>query len=100
MPRSIVPATMVFICRLDDLASRGGERARSRARNSIRRAQAFGDRPVIAHAPARPISITEFALLAMAEDFEDLLNLFLTPEHRRQLVLAAREQGSDWSRSA
>ena len=84
MPRSIVPATIVFICRLTIWQSRSRTGTRSGS-NSIRRASPSA----IAVFPDAGLAKQEDGIraLAMAQHFEDLVHLALAAEDGRHLVL-------------
>ena len=84
MPRSIVPATIVFICRLTIWQSRRRTGRRSGLELDPPR-QPFGDRGL---ADARLAEQQDrVGALAMAEDLEHLIHLGVAAEERRQLVL-------------
>ena len=88
MPRSIVPATIVFICRLTTWQSRSRTGTRFRLELDAPR-QPFDDRRL---ADARLADQHHrIGALAVAEDLEHLLDFLVAAEHRRQLVLP-REQ--------
>jgi hypothetical protein len=85
MPRSIVPATIVFICRLTIWQSRRRTGTVSGA-NSMRRASPFGDRGL---ADARLAEQQDgIGALTVAQDLEDAIHFRVAAEHRRNLVLA------------
>ena len=88
MPRSIVPATMVFICRLTTWQSRSRTGTRLGLELDAPR-QPFGDRGLADAGLADQHH--RVGALAVAEDFEHLLDFLVAAEHRRQLVLP-REQ--------
>ena len=84
MPRSIVPATIVFICRLTIWQSRRRTGTRSGS-NSMRRARPFGDRRLADAGLAEQQH--RVGALAVAEDLEHLVHLEVAAEDRRDLVL-------------
>ena len=88
MPRSIVPATIEFICRLTTWQSRRRTGTVSGS-NSMRRARPFGDRGLADAGLADEHH--RVGALAVAEDLEHLLDFAVASEHRRHLVLP-REQ--------
>ena len=88
MPRSIVPATMLFICRLTTWQSRSRTGTRLGLELDAAR-EAFDDRGLADAGLADEHH--RVGALAVAEDLEHLLDLVVAAEDRRQLVLA-REQ--------
>ena len=88
MPRSIVPATIEFICRLTTWQSRRRTGTRLRLELDPPR-QPFDDGRL---ADARLADEHHgIGALAVAEDFEHLLDFLVAAEHRRQLVLARQQ---------
>ena len=84
MPRSIVPATIVFICRLTIWQSRRRTGTRLGLELDAPR-QAFGDRGLADAGLAEQQH--RVGALAMAEDLQHLIHLVVAAEDRRNLVL-------------
>ena len=85
MPRSIVPATIVFICRLTIWQSRRRTGTVSGS-NSMRRASPSAI--AVLPTPGSPSSSTELARSRWQRISSTLIHLRVAAEHRRDLVLA------------